>query len=82
MLHWNKSWRTLARCATLEQIQEIPILVDDFAGTMHRAYGLLPNMTYLIDRDGIVVYKSDWGDAQELDGVCASLVRVDEMKAN
>ena len=40
---------------TLEQIQEIPILVDDFAGTTHRAYGLLPNMTYLIDRDGIVV---------------------------
>jgi hypothetical protein len=39
-------------------------------------------MTYLIDRDGIVVYKSDWGDAQELAGVCASLVRVDEMKAN
>ena len=63
----------------LEQIQEIPILVDDFAGTTHRAYGLLPNMTYLIDRDGIVVYKSDWGDAQELDGVCAALVRLDQM---
>ena len=82
--HHTSLEQKLAHARTLrdlEQIQEIPILVDDFAGTMHRAYGLLPNMTYLIDRDGIVVYKSDWGDAQELDGVCASLVRVDEMKA-
>ena len=76
--HHTSLEQKLAHARTLrdlEQIQEIPILVDDFAGTMHRAYGLLPNMTYLIDRDGIVVYKSDWGDAQEIDGVCASLVR-------
>lgn len=66
----------------LEQIREIPILVDDFSGATHRAYGSLPNMIYLIDRDGVVVYKSDWSDAHEIDGMCASLVRRDEMKAN
>lgn len=66
----------------LEQIDEMPILVDDFAGTTHHAYGLLPNMIYLIDCDGIVVYKSDWSDAHEIDGVCASLIRRDEMTVN
>ena len=65
----------------LEKIDEIPILIDDLAGTMHRAYGSLPNMVYLIDRDGIVVYKSDWSDARELDDMCASLVRLGELKA-
>jgi len=28
------------------------ILVDDLAGTVHRAYGLMPNMTWVIDRGG------------------------------
>lgn len=59
----------------------IPILVDDIEGRAHRAYGALPNMVYLIDRDGIVVYKSDWTDAHELDGMCDSLVRLDDMKS-
>ena len=38
-------------------------------------------MVYLIARDGTVVYKSDWTNAHEIDGMCASLLRLDEMKA-
>jgi len=59
---------------------EIPVLVDDIEGSTHKAYGALPNMVYLIDRDGIVVYKSDWTDAHELEDMCKSLVRLDDMK--
>jgi len=59
----------------VENVNEIPILIDDIHGTTHRAYGLLPNMVYLIDREGTVVYKSDWSDADELDGVCTGLLR-------
>ncbi len=59
----------------------LPVLVDDIEGSVHTAYGLLPNMVYLIDREGIIVYKSDWTDAHELDGMCESLVRLDDMKA-
>jgi hypothetical protein len=58
----------------------LPILVDDMEGSTHKAYGLLPNMVYLIERDGIVVYKSDWTDEHELEGMCESLVRLDDMK--
>ena len=64
----------------LERVS-LPILVDDIEGFTHKAYGLLPNMVYLIDRDGGIVYKSDWTDAHELEGMCESLVRLDEMKA-
>jgi hypothetical protein len=35
----------------------------------------------LIARDGTVVYKSDCPDAHEIDGMCASLLRLDEMRA-
>lgn len=65
----------------LENIDDLPILVDDFAGSTHTAYGQLPNMIYLIDRDGVVVYKSDWTDADEIGGMCASLLRRDQLKA-
>lgn len=64
----------------LEKIK-LPILVDDLQGTAHKAYGLLPNMIYLIDREGVVVYKSDWTDGVELDGMCESLIRLDNMRA-
>jgi hypothetical protein len=59
----------------------IPVLVVDLHGSVHRAYGLLPNMIYLIDQEGVVAYKSDWTDACELEGMCESLIRLDEMKA-
>jgi hypothetical protein len=41
---------------------ERPVLVDDLAGTGHRLYGLLPNMTYLIGRGGRVLFRADWTD--------------------
>ena len=49
------------------------ILLDDLAGTAHHAYGLLPNMTWIIGRGGFIHYKSAWtspSDVEDaLDGV-------------
>jgi hypothetical protein len=42
---------------------------------------LVAQYGFLIARDGTVAYKSDWTDANEIDGMCASLLRLDEMKA-
>jgi len=36
------------------------ILLDDLEGTAHRAYGMLPNMTWIIGRGGMIHYKSAW----------------------
>lgn len=43
-----------------------PILVDDLAGTAHRAFGGLPNMTWILDRGGIVAYKASWTVADQV----------------
>ncbi len=40
-----------------------PILVDDLDGTAHRAFGGLPNMTYIVNAAHSVVFRSDWTDA-------------------
>lgn len=73
----------LTHARKLQELEKgtLPILGDDIEGSTHKAYGLLPNMIYLIDRDGVIVYKSDWTDARELEGMCESLVRLDDMKA-
>ncbi len=37
-----------------------PILLDALDGACHRAYGGMPNMTWIFNRSGMPVYKSDW----------------------
>jgi len=39
-----------------------PILLDALDGACHRAYGSMPNMTWIFNRSGVPVYKSDWSD--------------------
>ena len=57
-----------------------PMLVDALQGPVHRAYGMLPNMTYLINRLGRVVYRADWTDATSIEIACAQVVREKEAK--
>ncbi len=44
-----------------------PILLDTLEGDAHRAYGILPNMTWIIGRGGIVQYKAAWTDADHVE---------------
>jgi hypothetical protein len=39
------------------------VLVDDRGGTVHHAYGLLPNMSWVLDRGGSILYKAMWTSA-------------------
>ncbi|RME85581.1 MAG: hypothetical protein D6775_02440 [Caldilineae bacterium] len=43
------------------------ILVDSLDGACHRAYGSMPNMSWIFNRRGVPVYKSDWTDAASLE---------------
>ena len=59
----------------------MPLLVDDLTGTVHRAYGELPNMVYIIDKQGKVVYKAMWTDHAEIETVLQNLVMAEEIAA-
>jgi hypothetical protein len=43
-----------------------PILVDDVEGTVHHAYGLLPNMSWVLGRGGAILYKAMWTSAADV----------------
>lgn len=42
------------------------ILVDDLEGTVHRRYGRLPDMCWLVGRKNKILFKADWTSPQTL----------------
>jgi hypothetical protein len=61
---------------------DIPIVVDGVDGPLHMAYGGLPNSCFVIDRDGVLVYKSQWADMEELEAVIKALLKYEAVKDN
>jgi glutathione peroxidase-family protein len=53
--------------------------VDTVNGDLHQAYGSMANMVYIINPDGIVVYRSDWAFTKRIEKV---LNNRDEIHAN
>ncbi len=43
-----------------EEEVDIPILVDEVNGRIHKKYGTLPNPAYLIDKSGRVAFRALW----------------------
>lgn len=43
-----------------------PILLDALDGACHRAFGSMPNMTWIFNRAGVPVYKSNWTDVNSV----------------
>lgn len=39
------------------------VLVDDYEGAAHRAYGSMPNAVFIIDKDATVVFRADWNNS-------------------
>lgn len=50
------------------------ILVDDLDGPCHRAWGMLPNMAWIVLRGGTIGYKADWTDALDVAGALEELL--------
>jgi hypothetical protein len=53
-----------------------PILVDALDGACHRAYGSMPNMTWIFNRSGMILYKSDWTDAHSVENAIIYFLEV------
>ncbi len=57
-----------------------PILLDALDGRCHRAYGSMPNMTWIFNRGGRPVYKSDWTNAESVENALNYLLEVGERR--
>jgi hypothetical protein len=53
-----------------------PIMVDALDGACHRAYGSMPNMTWIFNKAGVPLYKSDWTDAHSVENALQYFLKV------
>ncbi len=56
----------------------IPCLVDGVDEKVHRIIGGLPNLVYVVNKEGEIVYKCSWTDADVIDDILAQLVTADD----
>ena len=59
-----------------------PIMLDALDGACHRAYGSMPNMTWIFNRSGLPIYKSDWTDAASVENAIEYFLEVTERRKN
>ena len=50
------------------------ILLDDLDGRAHRAYGGLPNMTWIVGQGGMILYKAAWSCAADVENALTPLL--------
>ena len=58
-----------------------PIVVDGIGNEVRKFYHALTNPVFIIDRDGVLVYKSSWTWAPDLEEVLTELVACEKAKA-
>lgn len=58
-----------------------PILVDSLDGACHRAYGSMPNMTWMFNKHGTILYKSDWTDSGSVVNALEYFLQVADRKS-
>jgi len=70
----------LEMAAELERLKDVSLTlgVDGIDQTQHELLGNLPNMAYVVNRDGIVVYSNTWQHAEDIDAALAKLVTADD----
>ena len=61
-----------------EEELEIPILLDDLSGKVHKKYGGMPNPTFLIDRSGRIAFRSLSSRYESLREAIAELLDVQD----
>lgn len=52
----------------------IPLMVDGFDQKWHKTLGNLPNMAYIVNKEGKVEYNATWQLADEIDEVLAEIL--------
>ena len=57
---------------------DIPVIVDGMDQSHHKTLGNLPNMSYVVDKEGRVRHAETWLLADHVDQILAELVTADD----
>ena len=62
-------------------IKDLTVLVDGMDQKTHEAFGWLPNMVYVADREGTIVYKATWTKPDVIEGVLDDILAEEKKEA-
>ena len=57
---------------------KVPVLIDDMDEAVVQAFGRMPNMTFVVDKEGTIAYKADWMEASRISGILDELINEQE----
>ena len=64
----------------LSEITAVPVAVDPIDERTLKDYGMVPNAAFIIDRQGFVIFKSQWADIRKIEQVVEQLLAAEELK--
>ena len=64
----------------LSEITAVPIVVDPINEPTLKDYGVVPNAAFVVDREGFIVFKSQWADVRKIEQVVQQLLAAEEQK--
>ena len=59
-----------------------PIWIDGWDEYAHKLYGYGPNMSFLVDREGAVVFKANWTKATQIQEAIDDILKAEAAEAN
>jgi len=65
--------RQYAQELAVTRLMKTTVVVDTMDDVVSEQFGSLPNMVYVIDRNGTIAYKATWTMAEKIDQVLAVL---------
>ena len=70
----------MAVARELEHLTEMDLTlgVDNMSQRQHAALGNLPNMAFVVGKDGKLAYSNTWQHAEDIDATLAELVTADD----
>ena len=57
-----------------EHDMKVPVLIDGLDEAVVNAFGRMPNMTFVVDKEGKIAYKADWAEADRLEEILDELL--------
>ena len=57
---------------------KVHVLIDDLDEAVVKAFGRMPNMTFVVDKQGLIAYKADWMEASRISEILDELLSEQE----
>ena len=70
----------MAYAKMLSEITAVPVAVDPIDERTLKDYGMVPNAAFVVDREGFVVFKSQWADIRKIEQVVQQLLVAEGLK--